>query len=97
MHCTSYVNMITNKMNFLLGLITAQDFKQALDNLGISFGTKAADKILVLMNFTPDGLIDYLKLGEEVEKFMRYLFNFTNLLIILILNYCYFCICFLLF
>jgi hypothetical protein len=53
-------------------LITAQDFKQALDNLGITFGSKAADKILVLMKFTPDGYIDYLKLGEEVENFMRY-------------------------
>lgn len=53
------------------GLITAQDFKQALDNLGIAFGSKAADKILVLMKFTPDGYIDYLKLGEEVENFMR--------------------------
>lgn len=53
------------------GLITAQDFKQALDNLGIPFGSKAADKILVLMKFTPDGYIDYLKLGEEVENFMR--------------------------
>lgn len=53
------------------GLITSQDFKQALDNLGIVFGSKAADKILVLMKFTPEGYIDYLKLGEEVENFMR--------------------------
>lgn len=63
-------------------MITAQDFKQALDNLGIAFGSKAADKILVLMKFTPDGYIDYLKLGEEVENFMRYAlkhqFNFIN-------------------
>ena len=58
-----------------IGLITAQDFKQALDNLGITFGSKAADKILVLMKFTPDGYIDYLKLGEEVENFMRYVLS----------------------
>ncbi len=52
-------------------MITSQDFKLALDNLGIRFGSKAADKILVLMRFTPEGYIDYLKLGEEVENFMR--------------------------
>jgi Ca2+-binding EF-hand superfamily protein len=62
------------------GLITAGDLRQALDTLGITFGTKMADKILVSMRFTQDGFVDYLKLGEEVEQFMRFVFVSSNAL-----------------
>lgn len=51
-----------------VGLISGSDFRKAMSEAGLKFGTKEVDAILRLITFTPDGKIDFLRMGDVVDN-----------------------------
>jgi hypothetical protein len=49
-------------------MISASQFRAAVDKAGVKFGTREADKMLLHINFTSDGKVDYQRLEEHLDN-----------------------------
>lgn len=54
-----------------IGLVSAAEFKKAIEEAGLQYGSKEMDKIFRLIAITQDGKANYSKLADHVDNLVR--------------------------